>query len=502
MPIALYTLLSFSSRRLQQSLLAVLFLLAFGSALPLLAQDDLTTQNATTAIDGAWITGPASNPLSYLNGPAFRTTASAGRYDAPDFAPVADLDSKLPKWIALQAEERFRAEGFSNSGFKSGSDDSYVLNRFRIQADIKTGTWFRLTAQAQDGRPGSQNPPLGPPNMVRWDLKLAYAELGAPDKHWFSLRVGRQLINYNNTILSNSEWRNQGRSYDAAVLNLNGKRSHLGIFAASVVIPRSIGVSHHLAGNNIYGIYGRIDNLLPHTALEPFVLWRVQPAAVVEPALSKSTGKQSMRAFGLRFKGRADGAFDYSGEVIVESGRVGSETIRAWAAQAGAAYQFLKSAGKPRIFTQYDFASGNSSPATNGTHSTFDTVYSTSHDRLGIADLFGWQNIKAFRLGGTLEPHRRLTVSAQALDFHAASALDAVYNSSGAAIAANKTATGSHIGQELDGYTWYELNRHFNLGGGYAWFGAGSFLSHIATAHTYNYWYIALNFKDNGKKAK
>jgi hypothetical protein len=55
---------------------------------------------------------------------------------------------------------------------------------------------------------------------------------------------------------------------------------------------------------------------------------------------------------------------DYGGEVIYEGGTVGTQSIGAWAAQAGAAYQFLNVATKPRVFTQYDYASGNSNPAT------------------------------------------------------------------------------------------------------------------------------------------
>ena len=43
----------------------------YGGRLPLAAQDDITTQNATSGYNGAFITGPASNPLSFLNGAAF-----------------------------------------------------------------------------------------------------------------------------------------------------------------------------------------------------------------------------------------------------------------------------------------------------------------------------------------------------------------------------------------------------------------------------------------------
>jgi len=478
-----------------------LLLFALAAGRPLAAQDDITTQNATSGYNGTYITGPASNPLSFLNGAAWRTTGNPAPYDFHDFAPATYVDGKLPHWIDVQAEERFRYEAYSNSSFKANADDSYLLNRFRFQVDLHTPSWLRVTAQVQDARSGFQNPPLGPPNTVRWDLKLAYVEVGAPEQHWFSLRVGRQLINYNNTIISTSEWRNQGRSYDAAVLNLNGRREHAGIFAASAVVPQGYGVSPHKEGNNIYGAYVRIDDLVaPHSNLEPFFLWRVQPAEVVEPAVSKTTGKENEKALGIRLKAQDHTALDYSGEFIYETGKVGPQSIGAWATQEGVAYQFLNVAAKPRIFTQYDYASGNGNPAQNATHSTFDTIYPTTHDRFGITDLFGWQNIEAVRAGVTVEPHRRLTFTAQGLDFWAASPLDSIYNISGGAIVSNKTNHGRHVGAEIDGYSWYELNRHFNLGGGIGYLGGGQFLTNVTTSHSYTTYFIALNFKDNGKK--
>jgi hypothetical protein len=490
-----------SLRRLPVTVSAVLFMFAVAASVPLAAQDDVTTQHGSSGYGGVFLTGPASNPLSFLNGPAWRTTANPAPYDFHDFAPATYLDERLPKWMDVAGEERFRLEAYDNSSFKAKVDDSYLLNRFRFQVDVHTPSWFRVTAQVQDARAGFQNPPIGPPNTVRWDLKLAYAEIGAPNKHWFSLRVGRQLINYNNTIIANSEWRNQARSYDAAALNLNAKREHLGLFAASAVVPQAFGVSPHQEGNNIYGAYGRLDDLVgQHSNLEPFVLWRVQPAEVVEPAVAKTTAHENEKAIGLRLKEQPIPAFDYGGEFIYETGKVGTQSIGAFATQEGAAYQFLTVASKPRIFAQYDYASGNGNPAQNATHSTFDTIYPTAHDRFGISDLFGGQNIEAVRAGITIEPHRRLTFTAQGLDFWAPSALDSIYNTSGSSIAFNKKAHGNHVGAEVDGYSWYELNKHFNLGGGIGYFGGGQFLTNVTTSHSYTTYYVALNFKDNGKK--
>src|SRR5665213_3687789 len=99
---------------------------------PAFAQDDVTIQHATSSYAGGYITGPASNPLSFLNGPAYRTFGSTAPYDFPDIAPASLLNRELPKWISFGWEERFRYEGYRNSGFKLNNDDSYLLIRSRL----------------------------------------------------------------------------------------------------------------------------------------------------------------------------------------------------------------------------------------------------------------------------------------------------------------------------------------------------------------------------------
>jgi hypothetical protein len=153
---------------------------------------------------------------------------------------------------------------------------------------------------------------------------------------------------------------------------------------------------------------------------------------------------------------------------------------------------------KPRAFWQADYASGDKNP-TDGVHGTFDTMYPTAHDRFGMTDLFGWQNIIAERAGLTIEPRRRWTVTAQYLDFWLASANDALYNTSGGVIVRDTSGkSGTHIGQEADAYTWYELNRHINVGVGVGHLMGGRFLQKLEKGPNYNYPYFAINFKDGG----
>jgi len=480
-------------------LIAGFILQFFAIPNPLIAQDDVTTQNGPSALRGAWITGPASNPLSFLNGPAYRTFSSKMPYDVPDFHPAGQLDARLPHRINVEAEERLRLEGYTNGSFKRGNNDSYWLNRFRFQIDLHINRWLSLSSQVQDARPFLQKPPIGPPNENSWDLKGAYLQVGDPEKHWASLRVGRQLINYNNTLIANSEWRNQGRSYDAAVVNLHHDVWRLGIFAASVVIPQASGVSSHEEGNNIYGLYGGIDNLPRNFRLEPFVLWRMQPSVAVKGTTAGPTGKENMKVYGLRYKGGAMETLDYSVQTAVEAGSDGPNALRAWSLTGGVGYQFDSNPWHLRIFGQYDFASGDNDPSGN-THRTFDTIYPTAHDRFGILDLFGWQNIQSVRGGAMIVPRRRWTVTAQLLDFRLAAAQDAAYNSSGGAIVRDSSGQdGKHIGEEMDIYSWYELNRHLNIGAGFGEFESGRFISATTDAGFYRGVYFAINFKDAGR---
>jgi len=444
--------------------------------------------------------GPvADTVLSPLGGYGTAPPPYTSPYDFSDFAPVTALNNQLPRWIQFGLEERIRWESYSGGGFKPGNNDSYFLNRLRFGMSIQPASWFKVIAQFQDARPIDMKPPVGPPNEVRWDLKQAYVELGASETSPVSIRVGRQIIDYNSTIFGNSEWRNQARSFDAAVMNIHVDRYRLGIFAASVVNPLDIGLSHHLEGNNVYGLYGGIETVIPKSVIEPFVLWRVAPSVAVETTAKKKTGELDEKAFGFRLRGSEIHNFDYRVEVIGERGYVGTNNIRAWATTFGAGYRFASLRGVPRIFGGYDYASGDKNP-TDGIHNTFDLLYPNAHDRFGIADQFGWQNVVSYRGGASVRLHRRLTVVGQYLDFSLAEAKDGIYNISGGLIARDKAGkSGTHVGESFETYAWYELNRRVSIGAGIAHILPGTFLAHATKGAAYTYPYVMIHILD-GKR--
>jgi hypothetical protein len=222
----------------------------------------------------------------------------------------------------------------------------------------------------------------------------------------------------------------------------------------------------------------------------------------VEANPGAKSGRQDEKAWGFRWKALAGKSVDYSYEAILERGSDGSNAIKAWGQTFGAAYRFDNLPLHPRLFAQYDYASGDRNGA-DGIHGTFDTMYPTAHDRFGVTDQFGWQNIRAERAGFTVEPRRRWTVTAQYLDFWLASATDALYNTSGGSIVRDATGrSGTHVGEEVDVYTWFELNRHVNVGAGVGHLMPGTFLASTTRGPTYNYPYFAINFKDDGRNRR
>ncbi len=438
--------------------------------------------------------------LAPFAGPASSPPILPGPYDFHDFRPIGQLNQQFPPWLQFGVEERLRLEGFSGSGFIPQHNDSYLLNRLRVGMILKPRPWLKVVAQVQDARSVLEQPPPGPPNNVRWDLKLAYAQFGDPEAQPVSISVGRQTIDYNDTIIANSEWRNQARSYDGVVANVHVEKFRAAVFAASVVQPQLDGISHHQEGNNIYGAYTWITGILPKSSIEPFALWRVAPSVAVE-ASDHKFGRLDEEAYGLRVKGNGLANVDYRAEAIVERGSAGSNGIRAWATTEAAGYTLRSVRWRPRLFAGYDFASGDKNPS-DGSHGTFDAMYPTAHDRFGIADQFGWQNIIAWRGGLTLVPHRRWSVTAQYLNLWLASGRDGIYNSSGGLLLRDATGkSGRHIGEEFDSYTWYEINRQVRMGAGVGRILPGEFIAKAGKGAAYLYPYFVVEMTD-GKRVR
>ncbi len=407
-------------------------------------------------------------------------------------SPLSALNKALPDWICFTAGYRTRFEGVSGVNLLPNTSDSYLLTRFRFGMYLKALSWLHIFTETQDADAFGKPAPLAPPYQETWDLRRAYVDVGNIQEGRFGLRVGRQDLNFGDGLLvGTSYWRNASRGYDAVEAVTNWSWINAAVFAASPVNILDNGLSHHQPGNNLYGVDAKLRRLVSKGSVTPFVYWRVTPRLVTEEG---APGNLSEVTVGARAAGTIHDKWDYDTEGAGQFGSLGADRIRAsaWMGIAGYTFKFLGL--RTRVFTGFDFASGDRTPR-DGAHGTFDQLYPNIHDHLGLADQFARQNLKATRNGARIWLRTNWIAAAAWNDYWLASRTDGYYNSSGTIVARDPTGrSGTHIAQEYDVQTSYRFDRNLEFGVGVGRVLPGEFLTKMKHPDAYTYPYVMMSY--------
>ena len=425
----------------------------------------------------------AAAPAPPVPKPASPQTKRASDYITPD----------LPKWFRFNGEYRMRFEGISGSAFQPNADDAYLLSRVRVNTTFIPTSWLKVQLQGQDAQVMGRNAkPDGPPYEDTFDLRQAYVEVGSVETSKFGLRAGRQELAFGEMrLLGHLNWTNTARSFDAVRWSYRNKNYRIDAFAASVVNLKDGEFNRRTDGNNLHGVYASFNTLVPKATIEPYVLWRLARGVRSEVG---TIAKLDFKTIGFRWVGKLPAGFDYGTEVAGQTGSLGPDDVSAWAGHWILGYTLPKVKYTPRLLAEYNFASGDSNP-TDGHRQTFDQLYPTGHDKLGLADQVGWKNIHDLRTGVELKLNPKITMSGSYHSWWLANTHDGLYNAAGALVAkvANGTA-GRHVGQEADFQTVYALNGLMQIGGGYAHVFPGTFLKNATPGKAYKFPYVMITY--------
>jgi Alginate export len=427
------------------------------------------------------------NPDSPAGSHASRDLRVSGPNSGAWLFPVTELDKSLPRWLQFGGQFRDRLEGQTGLHY-APADDLYNLTQFRLGMYMQPASWFKIVAVTQDSRVFfNQHVPNAQPYENVWDLREAYASFGSADSGWISATVGRQMLSFGDErVIGPSDWSNMGRTFDVARVDLHTSGFKASIFAASVIVARDGVIDHHIQGNNVYGLYTTLDKLIPHATLEPYLLWRVAPGRLALAENAGGFGPLNEVTGGARLAGTV-GAIDYDIEMNKQTGSLGPKTIDAWAGHWNAGYVLGKTRTKPRLFAEYNYASGNKNPA-GSTWGTHDEIFPSAHDKMDFADQFGWRNIKDLRVGLQEKLGRTWTLSQVVDNVWLATKYDAMYTSSGAiSVRANPNVTSTHAGTELELIAEYRQSKHVTFGFGLAHLFTGAFLNQTTPGRDYNY---------------
>jgi hypothetical protein len=387
---------------------------------------------------------------------------------AKTFVPSDELNAQLPKWLRFNGEYRARLEGFGGGGFRNDNDDLYFLNRFRLNMRLEPAPWLRFHFQGQDARVfWKTQKPYAPPFQDRMDLRMAFVEIGEPEKKTFGMRVGRQELFFGEQrLVGHVSWLNTARTFDAVRASFRHNGYRFDAFAASVVNIRDGEFNRRVDGNNFHGIYGGLEKLIPNAVVEPYAFWRLAP-------------RVDFKTWGVRVAGKLPANLDYGTEMAKQSG-----STDAWAGHWRLGYTLPAFTWKPRLIAEYNYATP-----------TFDVLYPTPHDKYGLSDQVGWKNIHHIRVGPEFKISKRVNGSANYHTWWLVNPANGLYNAGGALLVRSPAGNGSkHIGQEVDGQVMVAVNKQVSLSGGYAHIIPGSFLKKATPGASYNFPYLMLGY--------
>jgi hypothetical protein len=469
---------------MRRPILAIVVLLIGASAAPTVAKAQAAADsNTAVQVTSASNPGAADDTRGWLY-------------------PVARLNQALPRWLQIGGEYRDRPEGQTGIGY-GASKDFYLLDRLRVSMNIQPLEWLLFRGEVQDSRIFfNRHIPDANPYQDTWTLWEGYAQVGSSTEGWVDGLAGRQVLRFGDErVIGPSDWLNVGRTFNVARVDLHHPGYLVSMFASAVVPGDSAELHNALAGDNMYGVYGSFQNIVPKAAFEPYVLWRVAPA---NPALAEEVGLGHLNevTIGLHWKGTVRGDVDYNSEFDGQTGSLGVYSIAAWAGYIEAGKTFRKAALAPHFFFEGNYASGTKNPA-GREWNTFDQLYPSNHDKYGFADLAGRRNLEQFRAGVEEKPTKKWKLKQQFEGYWLATSYDNFYSSSGAIAVRAHPGANRHVGNELDLANEYLFDQGLRLGLGYGRLFAGQFLKTTTLGHDfgYPYAYLEYNFARSGVRA-
>lgn len=172
--------------------------------------------------------------------------------------------------FSISSNLRFRYEYQNNFNIKTYTNtrDNYLLERFRLNLDLKTQNGLKAFIQFQDshcfdcvlktdGFKGKS------PYVNEMDVRQAYSEWHKIGSSPFGFKAGRQQINYrDNRVFGPGQWGNVGRyTWDALVFKYEGNYLNLDTFFAKRIFYRPKAFLDEHYPYDVYALYGEVRHL-------------------------------------------------------------------------------------------------------------------------------------------------------------------------------------------------------------------------------------------------
>jgi Alginate export len=382
-------------------------------------------------------------------------------------------DTGKAKRLEASVEVRERLELRDDSDLPPADDfQDFLGHRLRLGLRAQIHRRLSLYVQAQDvWIVGTAS--VKYIHDLATNLHQAYVDWQLGGHPW-QFRVGRQVLAYGDErLVGASDWGNVGRSFDAARLRYAEGAWRSDFFWGRVVDVRRRGAPSRAGSQQLFGLYvARAPKASP-ARTELYGLYFRD--GLRTPGEIRNT-LEPTRIFTVGFRrvrGPAIG-WRYSLENAWQVGYQGPDPQRAVMLIVTGGYAW-RGRREPRLGFEYDFASGDNSPA-DGRSTAFNNLLPTNHRNYGYADLVQLSNIHDFRFTAAARPLWRLGLQVDYHRFLLAAPRGAWKNAGGQVLGFDPTGeAGRDLGQELDLTLRLPLQKHLQFLTGYSVFFPGRF---------------------------
>ena len=389
---------------------------------------------------------------SVLADPALRT----GPLDGDKYIPLSATNPQSYVSLGATLRERWEvnaAPSFGVGNAPANHQDSYLLQRLQVHADVHLDEHWRGFVQLEDARAFAKRV-IGPVDENRVDLRLALAEYtGSLGSSVVKARVGRQDFQFDlQRFVSSRDGPNVRQSFDAVWADWE-----LEPWRVLGFVSRPVQYSDERAFDDRSDRHFRFSML----RAERHVLGANELSVYIaeyardDARFLDAAGDERRHVLDARFAGAAAG-FDWDMEAMGQIGEVGSARIGAYALGSRAGYTVASQPWSPRLSVQADVASGDERP-NDGRIGTFNPLFPNGH-YFTLAGFTGYANLVHIKPSLTVSPAPGLKIAiAAGLQWRLTTA-DAVYTQPVVPVA----GTAGHGGGWSGVYAQFRADYAFN----------------------------------------
>ena len=238
---------------------------------------------------------------------------------------------------------------------------------------------------------------------------------------------------------------------------------------------------------------GTIGTWVPHLAIQPFLYVKALPRVESQEG---SFGSQTTVTPGVEITGDLPGGLYLDALGALQRGSYAKDSIHAGAWYVKAGYILRTVRLKPRLYEEYDYASGDKRREP-GRFGTFDQQYPSNHNAFGLTDQFGFQNISEERINLDLTAAKDVSLLLQQGWLQVDSRQDAVYNGA-AAVLVKPPAAGfasGDIGREFDASGKWVIDKYVVMNAGVGHFSPGTLLRENGKGPSLTFTYFSLTYR-------